>query len=175
MEIPRQALIDGEVIKENEAYDFPRWFYVVSIGKEFFERSNMESTLLRTAVKKIQEEILNIVEALFAKRLTDEELTMDNLKDKLHEFFFVESFSREHIENVSLFSSIMCKTQEIVPRWEKFFSKCKKDTVMLEYKLATTPNVSVGELEAVMTRFITFSIKERDNGRPILDENLLNA
>lgn len=44
----------------------------------------MELALLRTVVKKIEEEILNTVKALFAKRLIDEELTVDNLKDRLN-------------------------------------------------------------------------------------------
>lgn len=74
------------------------------------------------------------MEALFARRLTDEELTVDYLKDNLHEFFFVESFSKEHLENVSLFSLRMCKAQVVVSRWEEFFSKCEKDTSMLEFK-----------------------------------------
>lgn len=97
---------------------------------------------------------------------------MNNLKDKLHEFFFVESFLKEHLENVSSFSSTMHKTQEIVLRWQKFFSKCEKDTTMFEYKLEIAPSVSIGELEAIMTRFIAFAVKERDNGRPILDKNI---
>lgn len=53
MEIPRQVLMDGKVIRESEAYDFPRWYYVVSTEKKFFKRSNMESALLRIAVKKV--------------------------------------------------------------------------------------------------------------------------
>lgn len=62
-----------------------------------------------------------------------------------------------------------------MPRWEKVFSKCEKDIAILEYKLETAPSVPIGELKAVMTRFITFAIGERDNGHPILGENLLNA
>lgn len=138
-------------------------------------RNSLKDQILRTAVNKIQEEILNTVEALFAKRLTNKKLTVDNLKDRLHEFFFVESFSRGHLKNVSLFSSIIRKTQETVPRWEKVFFKCEKATAILEYKLEIAPSVSVGELEAVMTRFIVFALRERDNGHPILGKDLLNV
>lgn len=77
----------------------------------------------------------------------------------------MESFSKGHLENVSLFSSMIRRTQEAVPSWEKFFPKYEDDISLLEFKLENVPSVSIGELEVVITRFIAFGINERDNGR----------
>lgn len=129
-------------------------------GKEFFERFNKESASLKELVRKVQEEILNVVEALFARRLTNEELTVDHLKDRLHKFFFVESFSKESFKKVSLFSSTMRNTQEAASSWENLFSKYEEGISLLEFQLETVPSVFVAELEAVMAKFVTFTINE---------------
>lgn len=72
-------------------------------------------------------------------------------------------------------SQTQCGRLEVVSRWKKDFSKYEKDIAMLEFELEILSSVSIGELEVVVTKFVAFTIKERDNGHPILDENLLNA
>lgn len=51
--IPRQILIDGKVIQENEVYDFPRWFCVVCSGKNTFDKFSMESLTLKDSIRKV--------------------------------------------------------------------------------------------------------------------------
>lgn len=127
MKIPKQILIDGKVIQENDVYDFSWWFYAICTGEEYFERFSREFASLRDSIKKIQGEILKAIEALFSKGVAEEELTVNFPRDRLHEFFFVNSFSTVHLENVSLFSSTMRKTQELAADWEKLFFKCEEE------------------------------------------------
>lgn len=109
MKVPKQALLDGKVIQENEIYDFPRWFCDVFSGRNIFEKINMESLTLKDSIRRVQEEIISVIEALFVKKLNEDGVTLNFLKTQLHEFFFVGSFSKEHFENVSSFSSTMNK------------------------------------------------------------------
>lgn len=98
---------------------------------------------------------------------------MNSLKSQLHDFFFVGLFPKEHFANVSSFSGIMKKTQEVMIEWESFFSRSEEKIALMEFNIENVPSVSIGELEAVVSRFIAYAINERDNGRPFLDESLL--
>lgn len=133
----------------------------------------MESLTLKDSIRIVQDEILNAVEALFARRLAEEGVTVNFLRDRLHEYFFVESFSKAHLENVSLFSSTMWRTQELVAEWEKFFSTCEEEIALMEFRMESVPSVSVGELMVVVARFVAYAINECDNGHLFLDEKLL--
>lgn len=110
MKVPKQALIDGKLIHENEIYDFPRWFCIVCFGKDIFERFSMASLTLKDSIRRVHEKIISVIEALFVKKLNEGGVTVNFLRAQLHEFFFVGSFSKEHFENVSSFSSTMKKT-----------------------------------------------------------------
>lgn len=98
---------------------------------------------------------------------------MNSLKSQLHDFFFVGSFPKEHFANVSSFSDMMKKTQEAMEDWEGFFSRSEEEIALMEFNIENVPSISIRELEAVIGRFITYAINERDNGCPFLDESLL--
>lgn len=158
MKVPRQILVNGKVIQENEVYDFPRWFYAVYSGKNTFDKFSVDSFTLKESIRGVQEEIISAVEALFVRKLSDSGITVNSLKSQLHYFFFVDSFPKEHFANVSSFSGMIKKTQEITRGWESFFSKSEDEIALMEFDIKNVPSVSINEW---------------DNGRPFLDENLL--
>lgn len=57
--------------------------------------------------------------------------------------------------------------------WENFLSKSEEEITLMEYQIESAPSVAVGELEAIISKCITYAINEQNNGRPFLDENLL--
>lgn len=127
---------------------------------------------MKDSIRRVQEEILNTVAASFVRRLDEGGVTVNYQRDRLHEFFFVESFSKAHLENVSLFSSTRT-TKEMAAEWEKFLSKSEEEISLMEFTMESVPSVSIGELEVVVAKFIAYAINDRDNGHPFLDEDLL--
>lgn len=92
----------------------------------------MESLSLKDSIRRIQEEIISVVEALFAKKIDEGGVTMNFLRTQLHEFF-VGSFSKAHFENVSSFSNTMQRTREMVAKWESFLSKSEEEIDLMEF------------------------------------------
>ena len=80
-------MIDGQVISEGDVYDFVRWYSMVIIAKEMFESFTKESTRWKKIVDNIKQGISNLVASLLSQRLMEEEMTIDNMKLKLGEFF----------------------------------------------------------------------------------------
>lgn len=123
----------------------------------------------------IQEGVLNTLEALFAKRLIPEEVTADGLKSILEPFFSdVRSFAQVDLENISTFSNIIQSTQDALVAWGKSCTRQGQAVTVLEFQLNHIPPISVQEVEAVLTRFIEFAIREKENGNSFLDDDLLD-
>lgn len=173
MKIMKQTLIDRKVIQENKIHDFSRWFCAICSGKNTFKDFSMESLSLKDSIRRVQDEVINVIEALFTKRLNEDGVMVNSLKSQLHEFFFVGSFSKEHFQNVSSFSNTMKKAQEMIVEWKNCFFRSEEEITLMEFDIESVPSVSVGELEVVIGKFIAYAINERDKGRPFLDEKLL--
>lgn len=78
--VPRQILVEGKVIQENEAYDFPRWFYTICSGKNTFDKFSVDSFTLKESIRGVQKEIISAIEALFVRKLNDGGITVNSLK-----------------------------------------------------------------------------------------------
>lgn len=114
---------------------------------------------------KIKEGIFNTLEALFAKWLTPEEVTLDGLKGRLLPFFSeVRTFVQIDFENVSTFSSIIQSTQEAIEAWRKSCIRQEQTITILEFQLNLTPSISMREVEAVLARFIDLQSERRTVG-----------
>ena len=123
METAKQELIDGQVISEGDVYDFIWWYNTVIIAKEMFESFTKESTRWKKIVDNIKQGISNAVASLLSQRLVEEEMTTDNLKVKLEEFFQLNVYERDDFENFSIFSNIMHTAKDLLPDWDESLGK----------------------------------------------------
>ena len=65
------------------------------IAKEMFESFTRESTWWKKIVDNIKQGISNAVASLLSQRLMEEEMTIDNMKLKLEEFFQLNVYERD--------------------------------------------------------------------------------
>ncbi len=75
------------------------------MAKEMFESFTRESSRWKMIVDNINQGISNAVASLLSQRLRKEEMTTDNLKVKLEEFFQLNVYGRDDFENFSIFSN----------------------------------------------------------------------
>lgn len=108
------------MIQEEDRYDFLGWYSLAFTGRGFFDIAQAKSIRVKKAMGNIQEGVLNTLEALFAKRPTPEEVTVDGLRSKLELFFSdVRSFAQVDFENISTLSNIIQSTQDALVAWGK--------------------------------------------------------
>ena len=86
----------------------------------------------------------------------EEEMTIDNMKLKLEEFFQLNVYERDDFENFFILSTTMHTAKDLLPDWDKSLWKAKRAITVLEFKQESTPSISTKELETVLDRFRSF-------------------
>ena len=113
-------------------------------------------------VDNIKQGISNAVASLLSQRLGEEEMTTDNLKVKLEEFFQLNVYGRDDFENFSIFSNTMHTTKDLLLDWDESLGKAERAIAVLEFKQESAPSISTEELEIVLDQFQSF--RRRNEG-----------
>lgn len=114
------------------------------MGRGFFDVARADSVKVGKAMVNILDEVLNTLEAIFARRLTLEEMTTDGLKNRLEPLFSeVGNFVQDDFENTSTFSSIIQNTRDALIACRKSCTRHRQTVTMLEFQLDHIPPVSV--------------------------------
>ena len=91
----------------------------------------------------------------------EEEMTIDNMKLKLEEFFQLNVYETDDFENFSIFSNTMHTAKDLLPDWDESLGKAKRAITVLEFKQESAPSISTKELEIVLDRFHSFRQKNQ--------------
>ena len=91
----------------------------------------------------------------------EEEMTTDNLKLKLGEFFQLNGYERDDFENFSIFSNTMHTAKDLLPDWDESLGKVERAITVLEFKQESAPSISTKELETMLDRFRSFRQKNQ--------------
>ena len=118
-------------------------------AKEMFESFTRESTRWKKIVDNIKQGISNAA-SLLSQRLMEEEMTIDNMKLKLEEFFQLNVYERDDFENFSIFSNTMHTANDLLPDWDESLGKVEREIIVLEFKQESAPSISMKELEIVL-------------------------
>ena len=126
-----------------------------------FEGFTKESTRWKKIIDNIKKGISNVVASLLSQRLMEEEMTIDNMKLKLEEFFQLNVYERDDFENFSIFLNTMHTAKDLLPDWDESLGKVERAIIVLEFKQESTPSISTKELEIVLDWFHSFRQKKQ--------------
>lgn len=176
MNIPRQTLVNGGVLKEGQAYDFHRWYNLLRMRKVMFKDISNRCNQIKNVTSVIHDRIVVAAETMLGKEMKEEiHIVVDQLIESVKYTFFgvVRSLSKSQLKDIQLFMMLAGKIQDFGPEWEKIFVTALAKLDIMEDQLNVMPNVPMDELDCIMSRFIEFASKETDKGNTLLDESLL--
>ena len=92
----------------------------------------------------------------------EEEMTIDNMKLKLAEFFQLNGYERDDFENFSIFSNTMHIAKDLLIDWDEILGTEEREITVLEFNQESAPSISTKELETALDRFRSF--RQRNQG-----------
>lgn len=107
--IPKQELIDGQVIAAGDIYDFNTWYWALIARNKVLEKVKIDGVEIEELIKEIQNKIFLVaVDVLGKEAIRENEMNMENLKVKAQEnfFTFIGLILKQNLTKASTFFSI---------------------------------------------------------------------
>lgn len=86
----------------------------------------------------------------------------------------LESIKKNQLNDLALLMIHINNLQNLTPDWKNIFDTCSDALDVIKLQLDGLPSVTMEELNLIMFRFIEYAARERDGGKNLLEDSLLD-
>lgn len=154
-------------------YDFHGCYCSLAMRKSMFDHARDECVEMEGSILERQSQILTSIEELLGQDVhTSSSLNLEGLKEKMNFAYFqgLESIRKNQLDDLVSPMIFISNLQNHTPDWESHLDALD----VIELQQDGLPSVMMEELNSVISRFVENATKERDRGRNLLEDSLLD-
>lgn len=147
------------LIQEGNVYDFHGWYCSLVIRKSVFAHAKDECIEMERSIQEIQSKILTSIEELLGQDVhTSSSLNVKGLKEKMKFVYFkeLESIWKNQLNDLVSLTIHISNLQKL--------NACSYALDVIKLQLDGLPSVTMEELNSVMSRFVEYAAREKNEG-----------